>query len=248
MENTTKEKVKTFVRDFVVKTRLKLRSWSLSDLKRAYPFHSLFFPDEALLASKNERSVVTAMGQGFYPRLAQLVAEEKYTKVFLNFTVGGPLNDAACNRIEELITELRTGRRRPDHDSEISDILAHTGGGMRTTETKADFYIDDFINGPLFIEIKSPLPNLDIAAESKKKILYFLAIKNREGMTGAAGYLAFPYNPFLTREFYSHSFTKRIMDMEKEVLMGEEFWNLIGGPACFSELLDVIDQVKSELS
>jgi len=34
------------------------------------------------------------------------------------------------------------------------------------------------------------------------------------------------------------------MDMEGEVLIGEEFWDKIGGKGTYAELLDTIDKVK----
>jgi hypothetical protein len=34
----------------------------------------------------------------------------------------------------------------------------------------ADLHFGDHEEGPLFIEIKSPMPNLDVCAESKKKV------------------------------------------------------------------------------
>lgn len=245
----TREEARKFISSFVTSTISKLKKWPIEELKKAYPFHSLFFPDRALPAFKEERSIVTAMGQGFYPGLAQIIAKDSYQDVHLNYSMQGALNDAACNRIEEIITELRTAtgahKRIPSRDAEIADILAHTGGGNRVIETTADIYVGDFTGGPLFVEIKTPRPNLDIAAESKKKLLYFLAMKIREGKTGASAYLAFPYNPFIERRLYAHSFTKRIMDMQREVLMGEEFWNYLGGGNCFPEILALVDEVRA---
>jgi hypothetical protein len=87
------------------------------------------------------------------------------------------------------------------------------------------------------------LPNLDIAAESKKKILTFLALHRGNH---PQAYLAFAYNPFISREAYNHPFTSQIMDLEAEVLMGEEFWDKIGGKGTYSELLDVIAEVKKK--
>lgn len=80
-----------------------------------------------------------------------------------------------------------------------------------------------------------------IAAESKKKILTFIAFYRDKN---PQAYLAFAYNPFLTRAPYSHPFTSQVMDLEAEVLMGEEFWDKIGGKGTYNELLDVIEQVK----
>ncbi len=91
------------------------------------------------------------------------------------------------------------------------------------------------------MELKTPLPNLDVAAESKRKLLYALAICAREGTSGAQAFLGLTYNPFLSREKYRHSFTRQIMDMDYQVLLGEELWEFIGGPGTYGELLDVIN-------
>ncbi|HEX3035266.1 MAG TPA: TdeIII family type II restriction endonuclease, partial [Thermodesulfobacteriota bacterium] len=101
--------------------------------------------------------------------------------------------------------------------------------------------IGDFPGGPFFAEIKSPLPNLDVAAESKKEILMFIALHRDKN---PQAYLAFAYNPFITREAYNHSFTRQIMDMQAEVLIGEEFWNKIGDTGTYNELLNIIEEVK----
>ena len=108
-------------------------------------------------------------------------------------------------------------------------------------------YIEDFGDGPLFIELKSPLPNLDIAAESKRKILYYLLIMDRKGVEGAQAHLGLTYNPFISREDYAHSYTKQIMDMERQVLMGSELWDMIGGPGTYAKLLEIIEDVHAHL-
>ncbi|MEW5994301.1 MAG: TdeIII family type II restriction endonuclease, partial [Candidatus Zixiibacteriota bacterium] len=85
----------------------------------------------------------------------------------------------------------------------------------------AGLSIGDFESGPFFAEIKSPLPNLDVAAESKRKLLTFVAMNTGRN---PQAFLAFAYNPFLSREAYHHTFNNQIMDMKAEVLMGSEFW------------------------
>ena len=163
------------------------------------------------------------------------------------------MNDAACNMVEQIVTELRTPKRQresdrePNHTNELTDILNSPGGGRTTRAVTADLYIGDFHGGPLFIELKTPLPNLDIAAESKRKILYYLLIKDRQRVRGAQAFLGLTYNPFIIREDYKHSYTRQIMDMERQVLMGDELWDMIGGPDTYSELLEIIDDVYNNL-
>jgi len=247
MKSKTKEQLKTFIEGFATSMLSKVQGLAIDDLRRAYPFHELFFKGDAIVAFTLQRSIVTAMGKKFYPNLARIIASDVYHSVHLDHRIEGQLHDGTCNKIEQIVTDLRNRRRRPNHEEEIKEILLSTGGDKRPASVICDLHIDDFDGGPFFAEIKTPRPNLDICAESKKKILYFLAIMQIQGHKGAAGYFAFPYNPFLTRERYAHNFTRQVMDMEKEVLIGEEFWNKIGGTRAYEELLEIIAEVRNGL-
>jgi len=248
MKSETREQLKTFIVGFATKMLSKAQGLPIDDLRRAYPFHELFFKGDAIVAFTLQRSIVTAMGKKFYPNLSKILASDIYQSVHLDYRIEGRLGDSTCNKIEQIVTDLRNRRRQPNHDKEMQEILlSSVEEGKRAASVICDLYIDDFEGGPFFAEIKTPRPNLDICAESKKKILYFLAIMQAEGHKGAAGYFAFPYNPFLTREKYAHNFTRQVMDMGKEVLIGEEFWNTIGGTGAYEELLEIIVEVRNEL-
>ena len=253
MKPSTVSAVTQILREFAIDQLPKLTRWSLKDIGHAYPFHRLFFPDEAILASRVERSVVTSMGNSLYPQLAAAIARDRHKSVSLGRTIEGTVNDAAINMIEQIVTELRSPPRTrdsdriPDHRKEMRDILESRGGGQSLRTVTADLYVDDFEGGPLFIELKSPLPNLDVAAESKRKILYYLTIKDRQDVAGSKAFLGLTYNPFLTRAKYKHNFTKRIMDMENQVLIGSELWDYLGGPETYHELLAMIEQIRNEL-
>ncbi len=241
MQRETRQKVATLLKDFVI--RLTRVQYSIEELQRAYPFHSLFFRDEAIIAFKRQRSIVTSLGQRLYPRLARIIAEEHYSDVHLEREFRATVDGAVADTIDRIVTELRVRQRKPDHAQEIAEVLGAKGGERREVVITADLFIGDFIPGPFFAEIKSPLPNLDVAAESKKKILTFIALhhdKNPEA------YLAFAYNPFISREAYNHPFTGQIMDLAAEVLIGEEFWDKIGGKGTYTQLLDIIEEVKEE--
>ena len=254
MKQSTRDKVWQVLYDFAIDQLPKRNRWTLEDIRLAYPFHRILFSEEAILGARVERSVVTSMGTRLYPSIAKAIAEDRFSEIFLEHTIEGQVNDAACNMIDQIVTELRTPRRlrenerEPNHEDELSDILNSPGGGRITRSVTADFYIADFHNGPLFIELKTPLPNLDIAAESKRKILYYLLIMDRQGVKGAQAFLGLTYNPFIRREDYGHSYTRQIMDMDNQVLMGNELWDMIGGPGTYEELLEIIEDVHTEMS
>ena len=249
MNANTRNKIERIIREFASSQAPKFRRWSISEVREAYPFHRIIFPDAAIIASRVERSIVTTMGSKLYPQLAEAIAKDKYKDVKTEHSISGVLNDAACNMVEQIVTELRAGsqegipRRQPNQPQEISDILNSRGGGTRTISVTADLFVEDFDKGPLFLELKTPLPNLDIAAESKRKMLYYVALKNREGIDDAKAFLGLTYNPFITRARYAHSFTKRIMDMDHEVLLGREMWDYLGGPETYDALTSIIDSI-----
>jgi len=233
--------------DFATKMLSKIQGVSVDELRKAYPFHELFFKGEAIVAFTLQRSIVTAMGKKFYPTIAKIIALDNYHSVHVDHRMEGYLGSNTCNKIEQLVTELRNRRRQPNHDKEMQEILSSVGGERRLSSVICDLYIEDFNGGPFFAEIKTPRPNLDICAESKKKFLYYLAIQWTQGHSGARCYLAFPYNPFLTRARYAHNFTQQVMDMDKEVLIGEEFWDKIGSDGTYEELLQIIAKIRDHL-
>lgn len=254
MTDPTRTKVKEFILDFAKNILGKTQIPSINELKRAYPFHTLFFGNRGLVGFKIQRRVTKRMGERLYPVIAKLVAEDRYAKVFLGdrrknnpARIGGELDSNRCNVIERIVTELREGRRKPNQGAELDEIFAATGGGRESREVIADLYVEDHPGGPLFLEIKSPLPNINVCEGAKRSMLYFLALMHERGVHPRQAYLAFPYNPFLTRQAYAHTYTRRVMDMDTEVIMAEEFWDLIGGAGTYRELLDIVEQISPEI-
>jgi len=254
MNEATRNKVKSFITNFVRQTLSDLRRrYSIDLLKKAYPFHILFFSDEGMLHFKAERRIVTLMGRDFFPEVAYWVAVEQNPLVHREYEWNDALPETAVAKIEQIVTELRqpTGRRRaarrrPNHQQELQEIREEMNKTCprRRVPFVADFYIESLNGKPFFAELKTPLPNLDICAESKKKILTFYAIMMARGILNCEGYLAFPYNPYLHRESYGHSSTKRVMDMEHQVIMAEEFWDKIGGTGTYAEILSILNEVR----
>jgi hypothetical protein len=241
MKQETIAKIKNEIIQFSKKI---LPQFSIEELKRAFPFHCIFFTEEGLRAFKVQRTLVTRMGMQLIPKIAFIIAQDKYSHVFLEHDIVGEADTGMIAKADRILDELRTEMRKPDAIKEWNEIINSATGEKRKHKIRADLYIEDFRPGPLFMEIKSPRPNLDVCTESKKKMLYFKIIKYN---SKAEAYLAFPYNPFIKRELYSHSFTLRIMDIEREVLIGEEMWDKIGGKGTFDELLKILEEVKEEL-
>lgn len=252
MKEATKQEIRKILTDFYIKNAPKMQKWTAEAIRTGYPFHRLMFDDEAILAARVERSIVTSMGSSLFRSLGSAVARDQHEIVYTEYDIHGQLNDAACNMIEQIVRELRAPRktrtyvREPDHKREMGEILGSLGGGQSERTVRADLYIGDFTDGPLFMELKTPMPNLDMAAESKNKLLYYLAMQTRKNIS-AACFIGLTYNPFGTRENYKHSFTEQLLDMEQQVLIGSETWDLIGGKGAYSELITLVDEVAAKM-
>ncbi|MEM1698027.1 MAG: TdeIII family type II restriction endonuclease [Thermofilaceae archaeon] len=218
--------------------------YSVEELERAYPFHALLFPGEAIKAFKKQRTVVTKMGQQLIPQLAEIIAKDQYVDVHRNYEIVGQLDTAKIEVIDDIINGLRAGKRKPDHQKEIREILAARSGRTREIRVIADLFVGDFKPGPLFLEIKSPLPNLDVCAESKKKMLWFQALFENKN---PQAFLALYYNPYFPKK-YKHRITMEIMDLDHEVLIGEAMWEKLGGKGTYDELLSIIEEVRRSIS
>jgi hypothetical protein len=254
MKVETRENIKKFLFNFakeiIQDMQRQFGGLSIERLRLAYPFHSLFFKDEGLIAFKMQRSIVTKMGRRLYPNLALYIAQDRYRYVYIDHRIEGVVPENWVSKADTIVDELRGGRRIPSVLNEWNEIISTPQGNLRRFEVIVDLYVEDFEEGPLFMEIKSPLPNLDVCAESKRKMLYFKVITHTTMGRSGVAYLGLPYNPFVTRENYLENWqiVKRVFDADKEVLIGEEMWDKIGGPGTFNELLKIIHEVREEVN
>ena len=104
----------------------------------------------------------------------------------------------------------------------------------------ADFYMKR--NGKeYYFEIKTVKPNIDVFEKSKTKLLEWIARRRKPVNV----FLAFPYNPYHP-EPYSRFTEVGMMDVPNDFLIGDEYWDFIGGKGTFPELLKTFDEVGKE--
>lgn len=242
MDEKTEKEISNLVKMVLEDLSTKARR-SLEEVKKAKPFHSAFLTDEAILHGDLVSSVETTVGTRFLPAVAEIVAKGRYSEVHREYEILADLDSAKVTMVDTIVNSLRSGMRRPNHLEEMREIMSVSSSEKTSVRIIADLYISDHEDGPLFMEIKAPLPNLDQCAESKRKMLLFLVAN--EGKRAQA-FLGLTYNPYVERHLYRWSFTKRIMDMEKEVLIGKEMWDKLGGAGTYEAILRIIKKASDE--
>lgn len=208
------------------------------------PFHEAIIPEQILRVSTFERSFSTKLGSTF-EECARLIASQKYKIAKRGFVATGQMPSAATTRIEELVNQIAR-EHKPDFLQLIDEVLKVDDSNWVERPVVADLFLEDKVGTRYFFEIKSPKPNKGQCLEIAERLLRIHAI-TQENRPKVNAYFAMAYNPYGSRkEDYKHSFSLQYLDMKNEVLLGDEFWEIIGGKGTFDELLEIYREVGRE--
>ena len=211
------------------------------------PLYAALVPDEIFKGSHFERRFVTPFGS-VWEKLAVQVALAHHGNCTQGTTIQGTIGEESLRRIQEVLNRLEHGingkkKEKPNWEKEMAYILAG-GGNPIPVSVVCDILIESELTGETYaFELKAPLPNSDQTKVSKEKMFKLLAM-NEHKVNHA--YYALVYNPYgKNKEDYAWSFPKRWFDMthDQSVLIGEEFWNLIGGKGTYQSFIKEINKL-----
>jgi len=215
-----------------------LKKVSFDATKGEYkPFHEALIPPEFLRIQRFFRSFSTSLGQGVFEYIARIVTEanSKWEEVKLNHRFNAFASPNIQSQIDTFIENIQQRRIKPYPYPKFAKPNSND-----TKEIVVDLSFKDKKTGTIyFIEIKSPKPNKDQTRRTKEKFLFLLSTYPK-----CKTYYAFPYNPYgENKENYNWSFTKMFFDLDTEVLIGEEFWDFIGGKNTYKDILEIFKTV-----
>lgn len=212
----------------------------------AKPLYAALVPDEIFKGSHFERRFVTPFG-GVWEKLAKVVAIEAHNNCNIGHTIIGTVSSESLRRIQQVLNNLEHQLKakekvKPDWSTELQYIQAGAKQGeLISTSVVCDIFIDSAKTGKKYaFELKAPLPNSDQTKVSKEKIFKLLAMQPRKV---DYAFYALPYNPYGKKEDYKWSFPLRWFNMQKDecVLIGNEFWDLIGGEGTYAKFIREIN-------
>lgn len=210
------------------------------------PLYAALVPDEIFKVSHFERRFVTPFGKA-WESLAVTAAKKGLGYGVSGHTITGTVKAERLRRIAEVLNNLEHAergkkKRKPDWKSELAYVLG--GGGEQIPVTVVcDVYAEDRRKKRRYaFELKAPLPNSDQTKVSKEKILKLYSM---EPLQVDGAYYALPYNPYGRREDYARSFPARWFNMKKDevVLIGDEFWEKIGGPGTYQSFIAAVNEI-----
>ena len=212
------------------------------------PLYAALVPDEIFKGSHFERRFVTPFGN-VWEKLATVVAGKCHGKCVKGYTIHGTIGKERLRRIQEVLNKLEhpdsttKKRSKPNFNDELK-YICDGGGALVPCEVTCDIYVENLVDGRrLAFEMKGPLPNSDQTKVSKEKILKLRAMSPK---TVDGAYYALVYNPYGTkRQEYAWKFPARWFDMQSDsaVLIGEEFWDMIGGVGAYKQFIKEINKL-----
>ena len=214
------------------------------------PFSAVLLSGKGFNGYPFKRSLVTPFRK-VWEILAVAVANEGLGYATFGHRIRGTVKEGRLRRIEEVLNCLAhpdwaSARRWPDWTGELRYILAGRGNNI-PVEVECDIYVEArrTDNKRYAFELKAPLPNSDITRVSKAKIFKLYSMEPPQ-IDGA--YFALPYNPYGRKEAYAWSFPARWFDMREDpvVLIGDEFWEKIGGPGTCRAFIDAVNELGEE--
>lgn len=213
------------------------------------PLYAALVPDEIFKGSHFERRFVTPFGTA-WEQLALVAAKHGAGHGEAERQISGTVKAERLRRITEVLNDLEHGgrgaeRQRPNWAAELDYVLKGHGQDIPVTVV-CDVYVEDRSAGMKYaFELKAPLPNSDQTKVSKEKILKLYSMLPRQVDDA---YYALPYNPYGKREDYKWSFPARWFDMQADpvVLIGNEFWDKIGGEGTYESFIAAVNEIGPE--
>ncbi len=194
------------------------------------PLYAALVPDEIFKGSHFERRFVTPFG-GVWERLAQVVAIEAHGNCSMGHTVDGTIRMGSLRRIQELLNRLEDNAK-PDWKTELEYIKKGKGQPIPVS-IKCDIFIDNEADKVKYAFEFDKMPSDSFQIRASKEKMFKLLAMNPPQVDFAFYALLYSSNETLLMKWFD-------VQEDESVLIGGDFWNLIGGEGIYYEIMKEI--------
>lgn len=241
MDSTTKESIKSILRNCV--SRAFERTFNENKAKDYKPFHEALLSNKIIIASSFERSFSTSFGQGPIEEISMKLAQSTGADSKRQYRTQVNINQGAIDEIERILSALDSNDSKPNWARELERVTAFKKGSYIVRDVISDLWIQRG-SQEIFISIKTVKPNKDQTLLAKKNML-LLKAHNYSYQT----YFSLFYNPNgPDRADYNWAIPFKFFAMKTDpcVLIGEEYWDFLGGKGTYIEMLKLFEEVGAE--
>ncbi len=216
---------------------------SLSKDLDSKPFHEALIPLDVRVHSKFERSFSTSFGQKAVETIARVVVEDSGGKAEGQHTEKMHIDRGRLSAIELYRENARSNKLKLNWKETLYWIGKNTKleGELMEVSVKTDLYYSR-VGAEAFFSLKTVKPNIDQTMEAKIDLLKLHYGRNVPSDTLGFGLW---YNPYGEGHYYNYSPPKSVFSMNEDsvVYIGSQFWNTLGGPETYRELIQIASEV-----
>lgn len=233
----------------VLKSSLRKKFQNYNPEPASMPFHTRLLGKDRLALYSFIHSLSTNFGTAIFEPVAVAIAKANFSSATAHTTAGDCIYEGALYEIQQIMDKLITAVSSPDKAKEIEVIrkVSNEGKQRKVKPTKVDIFLRSK-NGELYLfDLKTAKPNMGGFKEFKRTLLEWIAVVLATDPRAKVNTLiAIPYNPYEPKQ-YNRWTMRGMLDLEKELKVGKELWDFLGGVGAYEGLLDCFERVGIEL-
>ncbi len=233
----------------VLKNSLRHKFQNYKPEPASMPFHTRLLGKDRLALYSFIHSLNTNFGTSIFEPVAVALAKNNFRIAKSHTTSGELISESALLEIQRIMDNLTTAISTPDKSAEIEAIrrVCQEGAMRKVKPTQVDVFLESRIGELYLFDIKTAKPNAGGFKEFKRTLLEWVAVvlsSNPDAEVNTI--IAIPYNPYEPQP-YNRWTIRGMLDLEKELKVGYEFWDFLGGTGAYQDLLDCFERVGIEL-
>ncbi|MFH1254248.1 MAG: TdeIII family type II restriction endonuclease [bacterium] len=225
----------------------KLKNFKLESTSA--PFHTRLLGKDRLALYTFIHFLNKNFETGIFEPVGLALAQKYFKMATSQATAGNQISSTAQAEIQKIIDGLVTATSTPNKKEEIERIrkVCQTGDMIKVKPTKVDLMFESKDGAYFLFDIKTAKPNAGGFKEFKRTLLEWVAVVLANKPDAEIHTLiAIPYNPY-EPEPYTRWTMRRMLDLENELKVADEFWDFLGGKNTYKDLLDCFERVGIEL-
>ena len=212
------------------------------------PFHYRLIGKDRMALYSFLQSLNTTFGTSIYEPVAKELAKSKFREVYSQYSLGNKITQDAQNEIQKIMNNLSVGGDvNKKEETEKIRKVAQSGNINKLKSVKVDLLLMSDENEVFMFDLKTVKPNKGDFVSYKRNMLEWLAVYFYQNPNGKVNSLiSIPYNPY-EPEPYKRWTMKGMLDLKREVLVAEEFWDFLAGKGTYNALLKCFEIAGIEL-
>lgn len=212
------------------------------------PFHFGLLGKDRMALFSFIQSLNTTFGTSIYEPVAKELAKGKYKEVHSQFVLGNIITQDAQHEIQRIMNDLSVGGDVNKYEeTERIRKVARTGELNKLKSVKVDLFLVSKDDEVFMFDLKTVKPNKTDFVSFKRTLLEWLAIYFYQFPEAKVNTLiSIPYNPYEPNP-YKRWTMKGMLELKREVMVAEEFWNFLSGDGTYTDLLNCFEQAGIEL-